>query len=139
MTFFLPVKARAARMAAITLSVPEPSMRNISIDGHEAVDQLGQLQLVFVEQAGHRAAGLQQLEDLLAHGRVVAAQHGRAAGLQEVDVAVAVHVPQVGAVGFLDRQREGIVEGQVVLHAAGDDLFGFVGQRLSSVTHCVSK
>jgi hypothetical protein len=33
MTFFLPVKARAARMAAITPSVPDPSMRNISTFG----------------------------------------------------------------------------------------------------------
>ncbi len=32
-THFLPVKARAARMAAMTLSVPEPSMRNISQAG----------------------------------------------------------------------------------------------------------
>ena len=33
MTHFLPVNVRAARMAAITLSVPEPSMRNISTEG----------------------------------------------------------------------------------------------------------
>ena len=107
-------------------------MRNISIDGHEAVDQLRQFQFVFVEQAGDRSAGLQQLEDLVAHRGVVAAQHGRPARLQKVDVAVAVHVPQVRAVRFLDGQREGIVEGQVVLHAAGDVLLGLVGQRLGA-------
>ena len=55
-------------MAAITLSVPEPSMRNISIGGHEPVDQLGQFEFVFVEQPGHRAAGLQHFDHLLAHG-----------------------------------------------------------------------
>ena len=61
MTFFLPVKARAARMAAITPSVPEPSMRNISMDGMKRWMSSRQLQLVLVEQAGHRAAVLQQL------------------------------------------------------------------------------
>ena len=33
MMFALPVKARAARIAAMTASVPEPSMRNLCTPG----------------------------------------------------------------------------------------------------------
>ena len=69
---------------------------------------------------------------LSAHRLVVAAEHGRAAGLQEVDVLVAVDVPQARALGLLDGQREGVVEGEVVLHAAGDELHRRVGQLLAA-------
>ena len=97
--------------------------------GHVALNQLCQFQFVFVEQPGDRPAVLQQFKDFLAHGRVVAAEDGRAARLQKVDVLIAVHIPHVRAARFLDRQRERIIERQVVLHAAGDDLLGFFDQR----------
>jgi hypothetical protein len=98
--------------------------------GHEAVDQLRQLEFVLVEQTGHRSAGLEHLDHPVTDRGVVAAQHRRAARLQEVNIAVAVHVPEIGALRFFDRHGEGIVEGQVVLDAAGDEPLGFIGQLL---------
>ena len=99
---------------------------------HQPVDQLRQLELVLVEQPGDRAGGGDHLGDLLAQRRVVAAEDGRAAGLEEVDVLVAVDVPEVRALGLLDGQRERVVEGEVVLHAAGDELTRFVGELLAA-------
>jgi hypothetical protein len=88
--------------------------------GHQVVDQLGELDLVGVEHPGDGAAGGEEFGDLLADGGVVAAEDGGAAGGEEVGVAVAVHVPQVGALGADDLQRPGLVEREVVLPAAGD-------------------
>ncbi len=90
-----------------------------------------------MQQAGDRAAGIQHLVDLLAHRRVVGAEQRGATGLQEVDVAVAVHVGHVGAVGLRDGQRERVVEGQVVLHAAGDHGLGPFGQALRALAALV--
>ena len=95
---------------------------------HEAVDQLGQLELVLVEEPRDRAGLLDHLGHLPTQRLVVAAEHGRTARLQEVDVRVTVDVPEAGALGLLDRQRKRVVEGEVVLHAAGDELRRLVGQ-----------
>ena len=92
--------------------------------GHEVVDELGELGFGGVEHPGDRAAVGEQREDLLADGRVVGAEHGGAAGLQEVDVPVAVGVVQVGAFRAGDGERPGVVEGEVVLHPARDDGLG---------------
>ena len=73
------------------------------------------------------------LGDLLVDRRVVAAEQGRAAGLEEVDVDVAVAVGEVGAVGAVDRERERVVEGEVVLHAAGDARLRPVGELLAAL------
>ena len=101
------------------------------LDGwHQAIDQLCQFEFILVEETGHRPAGLQHFDDLVAHGRIIAAEHGRAAGLQEIDIAVPIGVPQVGAFGLFDGDREGIIEGQVVLHPAGDEFLGFQVERL---------
>ena len=99
---------------------------------HEPVHQLGQLELVLVEEAGDRARLLHHFGDLAPDRLVVAAEDGRPARLQEVDVLVAVDVPEVGALGLLDRQRERVVEGEVVLHAAGDELHRLVGELLAA-------
>ena len=89
------------------------------------VDLFGEQKLRLMEQTGNGAAFLDQLNGLVAHGGVIAAQNRRAAGLQEVVVFVAVDIVQLGAVGLRDDDGERIVERKVVLHAAGDDLFGF--------------
>ena len=94
---------------------------------HVPADQCSQLHLIFVEQAGNRAAFPDQVDHPLLHRPVVAAQHGGAAGLEKIDVAVAVHIPQVGAVGFGHGQGKRVVESQVVLHAAGDMGLGGLG------------
>ncbi len=109
-------------------------MRNISTAGMMAIDQFSQFELIFMEQAGDRPAGLQQLDDLFAHGSIVVAQYGRAAGLQEVDVSIAVRIPEVSTIGFFDSNGKGIVEGQIMLDAAGNELFGLVGQRFRAGT-----
>ena len=98
--------------------------------GHETLHEPGQLEFVFAEKTGDRAAGLEHLHDLVAHGRVVAAEHGGPARLQEVDIGIAVHISQVGALGFFHSDGEGIVEGEVVLHAAGDYRFRLVDEDL---------
>ena len=85
-----------------------------------------------MEEAGDGAGLLDDLGDLLAQRRVVAAEHRGAAGLEEVDVLVAVDVPEMRALGLLDGQRERVVEGEVVLHAAGDELHRLVGQLLAA-------
>ena len=103
------------------------------LDGrHEAVDQFGQLELVLVEQPGHRSGLLDHLGHLSPERLVVAAEHRGPAGLQEVDVLVAVQVPEVGALGLAHGQGERVVEGEVVLHAAGDELHGGSGELLAA-------
>ena len=92
--------------------------------GHQVRDLLGQLVLKLVEQARGGAAGLQQLDDLVPHRRRVAAQDGGPPGLQQVVVPVAVDVVELGPLRPGDHDGEGVVEGQVVLHPAGDHLFG---------------
>ena len=100
---------------------------------HIAAHQFGELDLVLVQQAGDRAAFTQHLHDLFLHHRVVAAQQGRAASLEEVDVAIAVDVFQVRANGAFHGQGEGVVEGQVVLHTAGNHVGGLLGEALGSL------
>ncbi len=100
---------------------------------HAGADQLGQFDLVFVQQSGHRSALVQHLVDACAQRRWVGAEQGRAAGLQEIDVAVVVDVGQVGALGAAHRQRERVVEGQVVLHAAGNHPLRGVAQLLGAL------
>ncbi len=95
---------------------------------HAGADQFGQLDLVFVQQAGHRAALVQHRLHVFAQFRRIGPEQGRAAGLQEVDIAVAVDVGQVRALGAVHGQRERMVERQVVLHAAGDHLLGRIAQ-----------
>jgi hypothetical protein len=106
--------------------------RAVHLDvGHVPVDQLGQLEFVLVEESGHRAGLADHGGHLFVHRAVVAAKDGRAAGLQEIDVRVAVPVGQVGALGPVDRERERVVEGQVVLDAAGDPALGALGDLLA--------
>ena len=78
----------------------------------------GDEQFRLVEQAGDRTAGFQQADDRFPHHRVVAAQNGRAAGLQEVDVLVSVFVVKVGTLRLFEADRERLVERQVMLDAA---------------------
>ena len=101
--------------------------------GHELADQLGQLHLVLVQEAGDRPALIQNLIHLAPQLRRIGAQQRRPAGLQKVGVAVAVHVGQVRAGGLRHRQREGIIEGQVVLHTAGNDLLGSLREPLGAL------
>ena len=97
---------------------------------HEAVDQLGEPQFALVQQAGDRAALVERLLDRGAHGGMIGAEQRRPARLQEVGVAVAVDVGEIGAFGARHRQRERMIEGEVVLHPARDEALGLVGERL---------
>ena len=83
-----------------------------------------------MEGPRQRAAGVQKVDDLLPHRRDVAAQDGGAPGLEQVVVPVAVDVPQLGPLRPGDDDGEGVVEGEVVLHPAGDDLFRLGDHRL---------
>ena len=57
---------------------------------HVLVDFLSDEHFRLVEQSGHRTAGIEQVDDLLPYYWIVAAQDGRTARLQEVDIFVAV-------------------------------------------------
>ena len=88
--------------------------------GIKVADLLRQLVLIFMEQPGGRPAGIEQIDDRLAHLRRIAAEHGRSAGLKQIVIFVSVHVRHPVAGRALDRDRERIVEGEIVLHSAGD-------------------
>ena len=95
------------------------------VDGRDAVgDLLAEFVLVLVEEAGGGAAGVQKVDDGFADDGVVGTEDGRAAGLEQVVVLVAVDVIELRAFRFGEDQRMRIVEGEVVLDAAGDDRFG---------------
>ena len=98
--------------------------------GHVLVDLLRDQQFRLVEQTGDGSALLDQLDRLFLHRREVAAQNGRAARLQEVDVLVAVDVGEICPLRLGHAHREGLVEGEVVLNAARNILFGFRGDLL---------
>ena len=70
-----------------------------------------------MQQARHRPAFAHDFFDLGSHFRVIGAEQRRPAGLQEVDVAVAVDVGQMRAFSLGDGERKRIVEGKIVLHA----------------------
>lgn len=59
----------------------------------------------------------------------ITAQDGAAAGLQKIDILVFVQVRQIGPVSFCKNQWKRVVEGQVVLHAARNDIHGLVDHR----------
>lgn len=79
-----------------------------------------------MEQAGGRAAGVEKLNHLIAHDLRVGAEHRGAARLQKVVVFVAVDIIEICAVRLGEHQRERVVEGKVMLHAAGDYRFGLL-------------
>ena len=86
------------------------------------VDLFRDHKLGFVQQTCHRAAFVQQLDDLFPDDGIVAAEDRRAAGLQEVNVLVAVLVVEIRAVGPRHAHGKRLVEGQIVLDSAGDIL-----------------
>ena len=98
--------------------------------GHELTDLLRQLVFILVEQSRGWAALIKQFNYFLPHLRRVGTQHGGPPGLQEVVVAVAVNVVEVSSFGLGKDQGEGVVEGEVVLHSAGDKLHGPVNDLL---------
>ena len=97
--------------------------------GHVAIDLPGNEHLGFMEQACDGAALIEQLKDFFPDHRVIAAQDGGAAGLEKVNVLVAVLVVEVSPLGLGHAHGEGLVEGQVVLHTAGDVLLGLLIHR----------
>ena len=92
---------------------------------HVLVNLFGQKKFGFVQESGDRAAFVEQLDDRVPNGRIVAAQNGWAAGLKEVQVLIAVLVVEVGPFGFPEGYRERFVEGQIVLHASRDVFLRF--------------
>jgi len=95
---------------------------------HESVYQPGQFQFVLVKEPGNRSARLYQRQDFFLDRFVIAAQQSGTAGLQKVNVPVAVHIPQPGIPGFGNGNREWVIESQVVLNTAGNVTAGFRGQ-----------
>ncbi len=89
------------------------------------MDFLCNEQFRFMQQARNRAAFVDEFQNRLADGFVVAAENRRAARLQKVDITVAVSVGQVSAVRFGNTDGERLIEREIVLHAAGDVLLGF--------------
>ena len=89
---------------------------------HMPVDLFRDHQLGFVQQTCHRAAFVQQFNHLFPDDGIVAAEDRRAAGLQEVNVLVAVLVVEIRAVGPRHAHGKRLVEGQIMLDAAGDIL-----------------
>ncbi len=88
--------------------------------GHMLVYLACYQHLRLVQKSGYRAALVEKLYDLLAYGGVVAAENSRAACLQEVNILVAVLIVEICAVCLCHAHGEWLVEGEVVLHAAGD-------------------
>ena len=86
-------------------------------------DEFSQFILAFMKQTGGGTTIVQQFQDFFLYGGVVAAQDGRAAGLEKVDVAVIVDIPKISTLRFIKSQREGIIKGQVVLDTAGNYIF----------------
>ena len=91
---------------------------------------LAEFVLILMEKAGGRAAGIEQLDDLLTHCGGIAAQNGGAARLQEVKVSVAVDIIEICALSLGKDEGERIVESEVVLNAAGNDLLCFLDHLL---------
>ena len=87
-----------------------------------------------MEQSGGRAAGVQAVNYLIADNLRVGAEHRGAARLKEVIVLIAVNIVQLGAVRLGENEREGVVEGQIVLDAAGDVVHRLVDHRLGLLT-----
>ena len=97
------------------------------VDGGDAVgDLLAKFVLALMEQTGGGTAGVQKIDDRFTDDGVVGTEDGRAAGLEQVVVLVAVDVIEFGAFRLGKDQREGVVEREIVLDAAGDDRLGFV-------------
>ena len=84
----------------------------------------------FVEKTGNGTAGFDKFDRLFLNFGEVAAEDCRAACLQEVVVLVAVKVIKERAFSLGHANREGIVESEVVLNAAGDILLCLGGNRL---------
>ena len=57
--------------------------------------------------------------------RIIAADDGGTAGLQQIVVFITVQVVELGAFGLGNHNREGVVKGQIVLHTAGNDFSCF--------------
>ena len=89
---------------------------------HVPVDLAGNHQLGLMKQPCHGAALVQKRDHLLPDNGIVAAENSRAAGLQKIDVAIAVLVKKVRSLRARHAHRKGFVEGQVVLDAARNDL-----------------
>ena len=71
--------------------------------------------------------------DRLGDHRIAVADHDRAPAAHEVDVALAVHVPQVTALAAREELRIALgqpIAAQVPVHAAGNDLPGTLPQFL---------
>ena len=98
--------------------------------GNEIRDLLRELVFIFMEKTGGGAAGIQQVDHGFPDFGRIAAEDSRAAGLEQIVIFIAVHVGHLVSVRACDRDRERIVEGKVVLHAAGNDFLRFVGHLL---------
>ena len=100
--------------------------------GVEFTYLLGDLEFILVEQSRGRPAVGDEGLDFFTNGREIAAQHGRPACLEEIDVAVAVEIVEIGALGLGENDRVGIVESQVMLDAPRDVLLGDVDHTVST-------
>ena len=101
------------------------------LNRREAVGNLlRQLVLPLGEKARRRPAGVQEVDDRIPHHRVIRTQNRGPAGLQEVVIPVPVGVVELGPLGLVNHNREGIVEGQIVLHPARNDLLCLRDHRL---------
>ena len=98
--------------------------------GHTLVYLFRDEQFRLVEQTRDGAAFLDELDGLFLHRGIVAAEDGGSARLQKVDILVPVYVIHIGAFRLDHTHRERLVEGKVVLNAAGDILLGFGGDGL---------
>ena len=105
--------------------------------GHQIGDLFRQLILILVEQSRGRAAGIQQIDHLFPHFRHIAAQDGGTSGLKQIVIPIAVNIPQFCPFRLCDDDGEGVIEGQVVLHPAGDHLLCLGDHLLGLGTFCV--
>ena len=91
--------------------------------GYMIADKLSDLQLVFMEEPGGRPCGGNQIQDLFLYSRIIAAQNGGTAGLQEIDMPVSILIIEIGTFGPVKNNGVRIVKGQVVLDATRDYFF----------------
>lgn len=123
--FILRGKARDTHRSHAGLGTGVEHAEHFNI-GHAIAYLFGKLVFKFVEQAGGRAAGVEQFNDLIAHNLWVRSEHRRAASLQKVIVFVAVDIIEIRALRLGEHQRKRVVEGKIMLHAAGDYRFGLL-------------
>ena len=100
-------------------------------------DFLSQLLFILIVETGEVAGFVNGSNNSLANWRIVVAKNGNTAAVEQIDVTVPVDVVKIGAVGLDNVQRKRIVEREIVLYAAGNELLCRINGGLGAGTFFV--